>query len=49
MSFTWIKGHSGHPQNERCDQLAVNASNSNNLMPDIGYEESQNNQKKLFD
>ena len=49
VSFTWIKGHSGHPQNERCDQLAVNASNSNNLMPDIGYEESQNNQKKLFD
>jgi ribonuclease HI len=21
---TWVKGHSGHPQNERCDTLAVN-------------------------
>ncbi len=22
LSFRWVKGHSGHPQNERCDQLA---------------------------
>ena len=49
VSFTWIKGHAGHSKNERCDQLAVNASNSNNLISDLGYEESQNNQKNLFD
>lgn len=23
VSFTWVKGHAGHPENERCDQLAV--------------------------
>ncbi len=23
--FTWVAGHSGHPENERCDELAVNA------------------------
>ena len=21
--FTWIKGHAGHEENERCDRLAV--------------------------
>ena len=25
VSFNWIKGHSGHPENERCDALAVAA------------------------
>ena len=23
VTFRWIKGHSGHPENERCDKLAV--------------------------
>lgn len=23
VSFVWIKGHQGHPENERCDRLAV--------------------------
>lgn len=23
VSFVWIKGHAGHPYNERCDRLAV--------------------------
>ncbi len=23
VRFTWIKGHAGHPENERCDHLAV--------------------------
>ncbi len=23
VKFNWIKGHAGHPENERCDQLAV--------------------------
>lgn len=23
VSFVWIKGHAGHPENERCDRLAV--------------------------
>ena len=23
VEFIWVKGHAGHPENERCDQLAV--------------------------
>ena len=23
VSFHWVKGHAGHPENERCDKLAV--------------------------
>ena len=42
LEFTWIKGHAGHPQNERCDQLAVNASCSANLLVDKKYESSNN-------
>ena len=25
VTFHWIRGHAGHPENERCDTLAVNA------------------------
>lgn len=35
----WIKGHNGHPENERCDQLAIAAANSTVLDIDTGYEE----------
>ncbi len=24
VSFEWIKGHAGHPYNEKCDEIAVN-------------------------
>ena len=30
ISFTWIKGHNDHPQNDRCDKLAVAASQKKN-------------------
>ena len=26
VTFVWIKGHDGHPENERCDELAVAAA-----------------------
>ena len=26
VNFNWVKGHAGHPENERCDQLAVQGS-----------------------
>lgn len=29
VKFIWIKGHNSHPENERCDQLAVAASKNN--------------------
>lgn len=36
--LVWIKGHAGHAENERCDQLAVAAANGNNLLVDGEYE-----------
>ena len=38
VSFQWVKGHAGHPENERCDQLAVEASDFKELLIDKGYE-----------
>ncbi len=38
VTFKWVKGHAGNPENERCDQLAVAAANSGNLKIDEGYE-----------
>jgi ribonuclease HI len=37
IEWRWVKGHSGHPENERCDELARNAAMSNNLLIDEGY------------
>ena len=42
VSFHWIKGHAGHPENERCDALAVaagagNAAKGIVLPDDTGY------------
>ncbi len=37
--FVWIRGHAGHPENERCDQLAVAAAEGGDLEVDEGYEE----------
>lgn len=28
VKFVWVKGHAGHPENERCDELAVSAYRS---------------------
>ncbi|MFA5713186.1 MAG: ribonuclease HI [Bacteroidales bacterium] len=39
VKFHWIKGHSGHPMNERCDTLAVEAALSGDLSVDEGYME----------
>jgi ribonuclease HI len=39
--FVWIKGHAGHPENERCDQLAVAAAAGRGLTIDSWYEENK--------
>jgi len=39
--FVWIKGHAGHPENERCDQLAVLAAEGKGLHIDRWYEENK--------
>ncbi len=38
VRFRWVKGHAGHPENERCDQLAVAAALQPGLPPDEGFE-----------
>lgn len=37
--FFWVKGHNGHPQNERCDTLATTAADGEDLRVDEGLEE----------
>ncbi|MGB5362677.1 MAG: ribonuclease HI [Aureibaculum sp.] len=39
VSFEWIKGHNDHAQNERCDELAVLASQNKKLSIDKGFED----------
>lgn len=46
VSFHWIKGHAGHPENERCDRLAVAAgagaiAAGQTLPPDPGYQSEE--------
>jgi len=49
VSFVWVKGHANIPENEKCDQLAVAASESNNLLVDEVYEsEMKDDQGILF-
>ena len=35
VKFIWVKGHDGHPQNERCDALATGAADGDNLIDDV--------------
>ena len=37
VTFEWIKGHAGHPENERCDELATTSADSDNLLIDEGF------------
>jgi ribonuclease HI len=43
VKFVWVRGHNGHPMNERCDELAVAASHGRNLPPDTWYEVNKDN------
>ena len=38
VNFQWVKGHSNHPENERCDELAVAAAQLKELPADLGFE-----------
>ena len=38
VHFKWVRGHNGHPENERCDQLAVGSATGGGLLIDEGYE-----------
>jgi ribonuclease HI len=39
VTFHWVKGHAGHPENERCDKLATTAADGTHLQIDPGVEE----------
>ena len=41
VKFHWIKGHNENIENERCDELAVEAAMDTNLKTDKGYEDSK--------
>lgn len=53
VEFHWVKGHNGHKENERCDELATKALNSKDLEEDIGFMDNEtnitSNAKGLFD
>jgi ribonuclease HI len=39
VKFKWIKGHNNHSENERCDFLATQAADGNDLLIDKFYEQ----------
>ena len=41
VTFHWLKGHAGHPENERCDRLAVAAYQAAELPEDAGYTNTE--------
>ena len=50
MTFHWLKGHAGHPENERCDRLAVEAYKREGLPEDSGYTgDGAQNETSLFE
>ena len=38
VRFEWVRGHDGHPENERCDELATAAARQPGLPADQQYE-----------
>lgn len=34
VAYVWLKGHAGHPENERCDHLATAAADGEDLLDD---------------
>ena len=49
VRFVWVKGHDGHPQNERCDTLATTAADGSGLLDDVELESGKNEQLGLGD
>lgn len=42
VKFKWVKGHAGVPENERCDELAVQAAMMSDLPADVNFENGIN-------
>ena len=47
IELIWVKGHAGHPEDERCDELAVNAALGNQLLIDEEFERLKENETLL--
>ncbi len=47
VQFHWVQGHAGHPENERCDQLSVQAAQRRGLPADAVFEQTEAEQKPL--
>ena len=47
VEFRWVRGHAGDRENERCDELAVQAAHQENLLIDQGYESPTTVQPRL--
>jgi len=47
VKFTWIKGHAGHIENERCDVMAVQAAKQRELLIDEVFE-LENQKSNMF-
>jgi ribonuclease HI len=43
VKFIWVKGHANNIENNRCDELAVEAYKKTGLKTDEGYLASQEN------
>ncbi|SHJ91784.1 RNase HI [Anaerobranca californiensis DSM 14826] len=46
--FLWVKGHSGHPENERCDFLATEAIKKPHLLDDEEFMKERSVEDGLF-
>ena len=38
VEWKWVRGHAGHAENERCDELAVAAAMQREKFEDVGFE-----------
>ncbi len=47
VKFVWVRGHNGHPENERCDELAVQAAKQKDLLIDVVFEAEAGKEKLL--
>ncbi len=47
VTWKWVKGHAGNPENERCDKLATTAADGDDLKPDRGFEQQQQRELDL--
>lgn len=48
LKYIWVKGHAGHPENERCDLLATTAADNPPHLIDEQFEQNKERNKGIF-